>query len=72
MAKTAVRAASKLVMDVEMMEVNVGHFQVWTSSSEGVVLVVSLAVEALAIAIGVPGSARMNEEKGSVAEVMGV
>jgi hypothetical protein len=26
--KTAVRGASKLVMDVEVMEVNVGHFPV--------------------------------------------
>ncbi len=66
------RAASKLVMDVEMMEVNVGHFQVWTSSPEGVVLVVLPAVKALAIAIEVPGNAKMNEEKASVTEVMGV
>ncbi len=66
------RAASKLVMDVEMMEVNVGHFQVWASSSEGAVLVVSPAVEVLAIAIGVLGNAKMNEEKASPTEVMGV
>jgi hypothetical protein len=35
-------------------------------------LVVSPAVEVLAIAIGVPGNAKMNEEKASVTEVMGV
>jgi hypothetical protein len=65
-AKTAVRAASKLVMVVEVMEVSVGHFPVWTSSSEGAVLVVSPAVEALAIAIWVPGNAGRNDEKASI------
>jgi hypothetical protein len=67
-----VREAAKLVMDVEVMEVSIGHFPVWTSSSEGVILVVSPAVEALTIAIEVLGNAERNEEKASVAEVMGV
>jgi hypothetical protein len=53
-----VRAAAKLVKDVEVMEVSIGHFPVWTSSSEGVILVVSPAVEALTIAIEVLGNTK--------------
>jgi hypothetical protein len=43
---TAVRAASKRVMDVEVVVMSVGQVLVWMSSSEGVVLVRAMSVEA--------------------------
>ncbi len=54
------------VMDVEVVVVSVGQFSMWASSSEGVVLVVSTAVEVWTRAIGAPEIAGKNEETASM------
>ncbi len=59
-------------MDVGVVVMSGGLVLVWASSSEGIVLVGSMVVEAWTRAVGVLGTAEKKEATASVAKVMEV